>query len=271
MPKKRSLKRTLLKPGLDGILITDPINLRYLTGFTGTSGFLVVTPKDSVFVTDFRYREQARKEVKGFTLRFEHSDRTKEIKDITDEYGIRRLGFEDHNISYGFYRKLMKQNIRIKPVSNSIESLRIIKNEIEIKHLKKAVRRAERAFRRLRPYIRAGKTELELALRLEEFLRREGCKKIPFGVIVASGLMSALPHAQPTGRTLKKGDLIVFDWGGECNGYYSDMTRTLLLRGRNIGRQVELYSNVLEAQRRAVLAVRSGVRSAALDTEQGTA
>jgi Xaa-Pro aminopeptidase len=265
MPKKTLLKKKLDELKIDGLLITDLTNVRYLSGFTGSSGFLIITKSDSIFVTDFRYQEQSRLEVKGCSVLIEHKERTKEIKDICDEYGIRKLGFEEFFISYGYYKKLLKRKIRLKPVSGLIETLRIIKTGEELSCIKKAVTRAESAFRKLQPFIRSGSTELKIAFKFEELLKAEGCKKLPFEVIVASGPMSALPHAKPTSRRLKKGDLVVFDWGGEFNGYLSDMTRTVLLKGKDISRQKELYHNVLEAQKRAIDAVRVGRKTSAVD------
>jgi Xaa-Pro aminopeptidase len=265
MQKKALLSKKLSELKVDAILITDLINVRYLSGFTGSSGFLIVMKKESVFVTDFRYQEQAQHEVKGCVVWISRRERTKEVRDICDEYGIKKLGFEEENLSYGAYRKLFGTKIRLKPLSGVVEGLRIIKTKDEIVSLKRAVSRAEAAFRKLQPHIKPGTRELKIALKFEELIKAEGCKLLPFGVIVASGPMSALPHAKPTGRRLKKGDLIVLDWGGECNGYFSDMTRTVLLNGRNISRQKELYYTVLKAQKRAISKVRSGLKTALVD------
>ena len=265
MQKKALLRRLLQKQKVDGILITDLTNLRYLTGFTGSSGFAIVTNNHALFVTDFRYQEQSGHEVKGFKIIIERGDRTKEIKDLVDEYGIKKLGFEDHNVTYGFYKKLLGKRLRLKPLTGVVGSLRVVKTTEELAFIKIAVKRAEAAFRKLAPFIKAGTTELKLALKFEDLLKREGCKKIPFEVIVASGYRSALPHAKPTNRRLRKGDLVVFDWGGECEGYYSDLTRTILIKGSNISRQKDLYYNVLEAQKRALESVRSGIKASVID------
>ncbi len=265
MRKKTLLKKRLSELRISGILITNLTNVRYLSGFTGSSGFLVITPERDIFVTDFRYQEQARHEVRGYSLRIENNERTREIKSICDECGIKRLGFEDRNLTYAFYNSLLKKKIRLKPIRDIVESLRIIKSSKELSLIKESVKRAERAFRRLQPFIKVGTTEQKLALKFEELLKAEGCKMLPFEVIVATGPMSALPHAKPSGRRLKKGDLVVFDWGGECNGYMSDMTRTVLLNGKDVSKQKELYYNVLEAQRRAVDSVKAGIRSSVVD------
>jgi Xaa-Pro aminopeptidase len=265
MQRKTLLRKKLSKLSVDGILITDLNNIRYISGFTGSSAYILLTKRHAVFVSDFRYKEQIRSEVKNYTVIIEHTERTKEIEEICKKYGIKTLGFEDHHVTYGFYRKLLKKKIKLRPLTNTVESLRIVKSPEEISSIKKSVKRAESAFRKLQPLIKAGTTERKLAMKLEELLREEGCKMLPFGVIVASGSMSALPHAQPTNRRLKKGDLIVIDWGAEYKGYFSDMTRTVLLKNRNISRQKELYYNVLEAQKKAIKSVRAGIRAAGID------
>ncbi|MBI5663963.1 MAG: aminopeptidase P family protein [Nitrospirae bacterium] len=265
MQKKALLRRLLQKQKVEGILITDLTNVRYLTGFTGSSGFAVITKNQAIFITDFRYQEQVRSEVRGWSIKIEHTERSKEIKNICDVYKIRKLGFEDHNVTFGFYRKLLKNRVALKPLTNIVESLRIVKSPEELSYIKASIKRAEAAFRKLLPFINVGVTERKLALKFEELLKLEGCKKLPFEVIVASGFRSALPHAKPTEKRLKKGDLLVLDWGGEYEGYYSDMTRTLLMRDSNISRQKELYYNVLEAQQRAIEAVSSGIKASEID------
>lgn len=265
MQKKAFLRKQFQKLKVDAVLITDLVNIRYLSGFTGSSAFIIITKKDAVFATDFRYEEQSHHEVKGYKIKIEHTERSKEIKNLCDGLGVKKLGFEDHGVSFGFYKKLLNKRIKLVPLTGVVEALRIIKSPRELSCMKISIKRAESAFRKLLPSIKKGASERKLALKFGELLKEEGCKKLPFEVIVASGPMSALPHAMPTNRRLKKGDLVVFDWGGEYNGYCSDMTRTVLLDGRDISKQKEIYYNVLEAQARAVKAVRAGVESAVID------
>ena len=265
MQKKALLRRQLKKNKVDGFLVTDLTNVKYLTGFTGSSGFVVLTHTHAVFVTDFRYQEQAGHEVTGYSIKIKQSERSGEVKNICDVYRIKKLGFEADAILYGFYKKLVKRRIKLRPLSNIVGSLRIIKSPGELELIKASVMRAEAAFRKLLPFIRTGTTERKLALKFEELLKSEGCIKLPFEVIVASGPMSALPHARPTNRRIRKGDLLVFDWGGEYEGYYSDMTRTVLIKGRDISKQKELYYNVLEAQKRAIASVIPEIKASAID------
>lgn len=268
MRKQRNavLKKTLPESGIDGILITDINNIQYLSGFTGSSGFLIITSNRSIFVTDFRYKEQAKRETKGFKIIIESKGKVDSIKRIVGKYKIRELGFEDHSLNFQTYKRLKEKRIKLKALTDTVESLRLIKSQEEITNIKRAVNRAENAFRRLRPFIKVGITEQKLAIRLEGLLKEEGCKKIPFGVIVTSGSMSALPHAKPTNRQIKKGDFVLFDWGGEYEGYYSDMTRMLAVKGRHLTKQLEIYSIVYDAQSRAVDAVRAGVKAKTIDS-----
>ncbi len=265
MQKNAILKKRLPELGVDGIMITDINNLRYITGFTGSSGFLILTKKHSIFVTDFRYQEQAKREVKGFSIKIETGERTDTVKRLVEKYEIKKLGFEDHSINYHTFKKLLGKNIKLKALTNIVENLRLIKSLKELSYIKTAIQRAENAFRKLQPIIKVGATEQKLAIKLGGLLKEEGCKKVPFGVIVASGQMSAFPHAKPTNRVIKKGDFILFDWGGECEGYYSDMTRMIAIKGKHLKKQLEMYSIVFDAQSKAIEAVKPGTKSSVID------
>jgi Xaa-Pro aminopeptidase len=150
--------------------------------------------------------------------------------------------------------RFSRSGIRLKPMAAVIETLRAVKDMEEITLITEAIRRAEGAFLDIKPYIKSGRSEAEIASRLEDRLKKRGCKKIAFDIIVASGNNSALPHARASDRRLSPGDLVVLDWGGEAEGYFSDMTRTLLVKAENISKQKELYNTVLEANRAAISA-----------------
>jgi len=265
MQKNAILRKRLPELGVDGILITDLNNVRYLTGFTGSSGFSIITKKRAIFVTDFRYQEQAKREVKRFSIKVEACERTDTIKRLVKKYKIQKLGFEDHSITYHTYKKLLKNNIKLKALTDTIEAMRLIKSRKELSYIKTAIQRAEKAFRKLQPFIKVGVSEQKLAIKLEGLLKEEGCKILPFGVIVASGQMSALPHAKPTNKLIKKGDFVLFDWGGECEGYYSDMTRMVVIKGKHLKKQLEIYSTVYDAQHRAVKAIKPGAKASMID------
>jgi len=222
--------------GIDGFLVTDINNVRYFTGFSGSSGFLLITKTANFFVTDFRYKEQAGCEVEGWDIVIEKEKRAKTVSALAKKLGINRLGFEA-SVSYGFFDALSKKGIVLKPFKDFIERRRSVKEDREKALIKEAVRRAESAFLAVKPYIKTGAKEKRLARMLEENLKRGGCKCIPFDIIVASGKNSSMPHARPSEKRLEAGDLVVIDWGGEADGYFSDMTRTLLIEGKNINKK----------------------------------
>jgi Xaa-Pro aminopeptidase len=241
----------------DAFLVTNLVNVRYLTGFTGSSGYVVVTPDENYFITDFRYAEQSEREVKGFDILIENRRGPAVIAGLCKKIGVKTLAFED-TVSYGFAAELGKGGFDIRALSGTVEKLRASKDALELAAISRAVHRAEEAFREMKARIRAGAVERSLALRLEERLKRQGCRSIPFEIIVASGPNSSLPHARPTGRRLKPGDLVTFDWGGEADGYYSDMTRTFLLHGPEMTRKKKIYQTLLDAQREGFSALSPG-------------
>ncbi|MBI5188126.1 MAG: aminopeptidase P family protein [Nitrospirae bacterium] len=259
------IRDVLANKGIDGFLVTDITNVRYMTGFTGSSGFLMINEKRNIFFTDFRYKEQAEKEIAGWEISIEKGERQKTVINTARTFNINRLGVEA-SITYEFYKKLTRKGIRLKPVKSLVEEMRKIKDEHEMTLIKKAITRAESAFRDIKPYIKAGIKEKEIALRLEEALKKRGCKTIPFDIIVAAGRNSSMPHAKVTERKLKAGDLVVIDWGGEAGGYFSDITRTFLIKGGNIDRKCEIYSTVLKANMKAIASIRDGIKSKRLDS-----
>jgi len=247
---------SLAVKGIDGMLISQIRNVRYLTGFTGSSACLLVSGKDRVFFTDPRYEEQSKREVRGFDIIIEHHERPKEILEKAKEVGIKTLGFES-TVSYAFYKTLLRKGIRVKSITNLIEEMRKVKSSLEIKMIRKAVERAEKAFLELKPHIRTGVSERHLALRLETALKKQGCTVIPFDIIVAAGKNTALPHAKPSDNRIRPGDFVMFDWAGEAGGYFSDMTRTFLMKGgRDISKKIEVYAAVLNANMSAIRSVR---------------
>jgi len=260
-----AVTESLASKGISGMLVSNIRNVRYLTGFTGSSACLLITKKERIFFTDARYEEQSKREVHGFDIVIERGEQPKQILEKVKSTGIRTLGFES-TVSYAFYKSLLRKGLKIKSVTNLIEEMRRIKSQLELKMIGKAVERAERAFLEVKPYIKPGFSERHLALRLEAGLKNHGCAMIPFDIIVASGKNSAMPHARPTDNRIKQGDFIMFDWAGEAGGYFSDMTRTFLLKGgKDLSRKIDLYNTVLNANKRAITSVREGVIARAVD------
>jgi len=259
------IREVMASKKLDAVLVTDMTNVRYLTGFTGSSGFLFITGKERIFTTDFRYKDQSVQEVKGWDIVIEKRDRIGTIKGLAQKNRIKKLGLES-SVSYEFYDRLFRTGLNIIAVGRLIEKLRLTKTDEEISSIREAAQRAENAFLEVKPFMKLGVREQSIALRLEERLKANGCRRIPFQIIVASGSNSALPHAQPTEKKLDRGDLVILDWGAEADGYFSDMTRTLLMRGdRNASKKREIYEIVRKANRTAISAVSPGVKTSEVD------
>jgi Xaa-Pro aminopeptidase len=260
-----AIKESFKKRGVDGFLVTDIHNVRYLSGFSGSSGFLFITRKENIFTTDFRYKEQSEKEVEGWEILIEKGDRIKLIKSLYQKNDIKKLGIES-SVSYMFFKKLHRKGLNIHPFEGFIEKFREIKDASEINVIREAIRRAETAFLEIKPYIKIGARENSIALRLEEKLKKKGCRHIPFDIIVVSGTNSAMPHAKPTEKKLSPGDLVIIDWGGEADGYFSDITRTLLMKGDNLNKKKEIYQIVLEANKNAISQIMPKIKSVEIDS-----
>ncbi|HMK44211.1 MAG TPA: Xaa-Pro peptidase family protein [Dissulfurispiraceae bacterium] len=263
-PRIRQVRRLLGAKGLDAILVTALKNVRYLSGFTGSAGFLLLTRKASVFVTDFRYQEQAAHEVNGAEILIEKGKRVSFLRRLLRQHTVRTLGFES-SISYAFYEHLNSFGLELKPLRNVFEKMRAVKDIEEIAAIERAALRAEQAFRVIRPWIRSGMRESAVSRRLEAALKQQGCRSIPFEIIVASGPNSSMPHAHPTDRKIEPGDLVIVDWGGEADGYFSDMTRTILVGGGADPKKREIYDIVNRARFEAIRSVRVGKKTQEID------
>lgn len=254
---KKSLK------DIDGFLVFDMSNVKYLTGFTGSSGSLLITKTKNIFLTDFRYKEQAETELKKFDIVIVKSNWPETLSKLVKKTGLKYLGIES-SVSYAFFKDI-ERRIKLKPFNGVIEKIRAIKDDEEIRLLKEAVQRAESAFLETLPYIKKGRTEIHISKILEKNIKKTGSKHIPFDIIVASGKHSSEPHARPAVKKLEAGDLVVVDWGAEAGGYFSDMTRTLLVRGNNTEKKKEIYSLVLEANKKAISKIRPGIDCRTID------
>lgn len=247
------------------ILITDKTNIRYLCGFSGSCGYLLITGKDAWFFTDFRYQEQSAKEI-GDVAKIEifYNNAVETIFKKVKAAKIKNLGVEK-SVSLQFYLTLVDQfSGKILPVGDYVRVLRQKKDEDELKSLKKAFSIADKAFAELMQVIKPGMTEIEVAARLEFAMKCLGSDEPSFSTIIASGPNSSCPHAQPSSRKLKKGEMVKIDFGAVYNGYHSDMTRTIFL-GPATARFKEIYEIVLTAQQEAVNALKVGAKCNQID------
>lgn len=258
------LQKYIKDSGLDGFIITNIKNIYYLSKFTGSSGLIFLTKERGFFFTDFRYKEQAYREVTDFEIIIENGKKIGYLDRLIKRFGIKKIGFES-SISYEFYEELKKIAPKVVPQCGIVENIRKIKNEEEIRKIREAIRRAEEAFLTVKPIIRPNKTEKEISLSIEIALKKLGCKSIPFDIIVASGKNAALPHARPTDKKIQQGDFVIIDWGGEADGYFSDITRTLLIKGKDLSKKIEIYNIVNKARKKAIESIRVGLNTKKVD------
>jgi len=247
---------------LDGLLLTGLSNIRYLTGFSGTSALLVVTPRDVVFITDFRYQTQVVEEVGDIArVVIEASSLWTGLwQQLTTLMSVKVLGFETAHIQHRDFQRLVEAGARWqwRPTVDLVETLRERKDESEIARIREAADVATRALERTLPDLHVGMTELQVAGVLEKALRDEGSEGFPFPSIVAGGPRSALPHARSSGRALEQGDFLLMDFGAEVGGYCSDMTRTVVM-GTASDEHRRVYDVVRVANERAATGVRAGM------------
>ncbi|MBI5233937.1 MAG: aminopeptidase P family protein [Deltaproteobacteria bacterium] len=249
------------------MLITDMANVRYLSGFTGSNGYVLITARGAWFFTDPRYTEQARQEVKGLRLKTLKGNALLTIKDFLGRLVVSSLAFESENMSYKRWQDLKKAlgpGTRLKPVAGFVEPQRRLKSPCEIALIRKAVDAADAALDKALKQIKTGVTEDFVSRVLEDAIRDEGAQGPAFEIIVASGERSAMAHARPTAKRIKKGEFLLIDMGAKFNGYHSDMTRTYVL-GRPSVRQRNIYTVVKEAQLSAIQSIRPGKSARDID------
>ncbi|MGI9183370.1 MAG: M24 family metallopeptidase [Solirubrobacteraceae bacterium] len=252
---------------VDLLLVTNLVNVRYLTGYTGSSGLALVGPDTRRFVTDFRYVEQAAVEVDPSFARRRGQLDLFDALSAELPAGDLRIGFDDANLTvrqHGGLRELLPGRVELVGAAGLVERLRAIKEPEEIERIRTAAAVADAALTRVLGDGLAGRSEREFALALELAMREQGAQHPSFDPIVASGPHGALPHAAPRDVAIKSGELVVIDWGAEVDGYCSDCTRTLAA-GEPSAQAREVYELVLRAQLTGLAAVRAEANGRAVD------
>ena len=268
--RRRAVAEGLTARKLDAFLVAFSPNLRYLTGFTGSNGNLLLTAGRSILFTDPRYTIQAGEETAGaggLRIRIAGGPLVPAVAAAIARLGVRRIGYEPARMTCDHLDALhssLPMRAALQPVNGWVEQLRMVKAPVEIERIRRSVGTNSRAFEQAAARVRPGMKERDLAAELEYRMRRLGAEKPAFETIVAGGARSALPHAQPTSAALKSGDLVVVDMGAMEQGYASDMTRMLFL-GSPGAKVKRAYGAVLEAQLAAVDAVRAGVLAGRVD------
>jgi len=247
---------------LDGLLVTSLPNIRYLTGFSGSSALLFVTVRDVVLITDFRYQTQVAGEVGGLArVSIEpQSLWTGLWQQLSQISNLEVIGFESGHLLHRDFQRLLEAGARWqwRPTVDLVETLRERKDPTELALIEAANGIAIRALERTLPQLRIGMTELEVAGVLEKALRDEGSEGFPFPSIVASGPRSALPHARSTSSRVESGDFLLLDFGAETQGYCADITRTFVM-GQAATEQRAVYDVVRAANESAARGVRAGM------------
>jgi Xaa-Pro aminopeptidase len=267
MTRADRLAARLAEQELDVLLVTENVNVRYLTGYTGSNGLALVGADGRAFVTDFRYVTQARDEVEGFERRRGSRDLLDAIEPALPP-GPLRLGFEDLHLPVRRHRELrelLPARIELVPAGGLVEELRLVKDAGEVQRLRAGAELADAAFEHVVGEGLVGRSERDVALALEVAMRRAGAEAPSFEPIVAAGAHGALPHARPRDVAIPPDALVVLDWGARVDGYCSDCTRTLAT-GEAISEEArEVYALVQRAQAAALDAVRAGAEARALD------
>ena len=269
MSAERAERLVALLPDahVDMILVTDLVNVRYVSGYTGSNGLALIGPQTRTFITDFRYVEQAAQEVDPTF------DRVRAQLDLLDSIAERlpagqlRLGFDDAHVSVRSrdrLRELLEERIELVGAGGLVERLRAVKDSSEIERIRAAAALADASFRRLIEVGLVGHSERDLALALEQDMRGHGARRPSFDAIVAGGPHGALPHAEPREAPIERGQFVVIDWGAELDGYCSDCTRTVAT-GDPGDEARRIYDLVLEAQLAGLQAVKAGANGRDVD------
>jgi Xaa-Pro aminopeptidase len=260
------LRQKLVQQNLDAVLVTQPENRRYLSGFTGSAGALIISRETVHLATDFRYYEQSQRQAPEFTLLKIEETLPTCLSKLLAELEARRVGFESAHVTLDQYSQWSDalEGIELVPVKDLVEELRIVKDAEELALIRRAVDLSDEAIVHIAQWLKPGVTEAAVAWEVEAFLRTHGADDIAFPVIVGSGPNGAMPHAQPGCRKIQEGEPIVIDLGARVDGYCSDLTRTLCL-GEPDATLQSIHGLVLDAQAAAEQAMRQGLKGSTVD------
>ncbi|RME48762.1 MAG: aminopeptidase P family protein [Chloroflexi bacterium] len=260
------LREKLAEAEIDVLIVSQPENRRYLSGFTGSAGVLIIGPQTAFLATDFRYYTQAAEEAPAFQLAKVGYKLTDHLADLLAAAGAKRVGFESEHLTVAELARWQEAapDVEWVPTANLVEGLRAVKSADEIEKIRVAVQVADEAFTRVLQQLRPGITEREVAWMLRAEMHALGAEGVAFETIVAAGLNGAKPHYRPADREIPAGVPIVIDMGAVVDGYHSDMTRTVVI-GEPDDMFREIYGLVLEAQEKAEAHIRAGMNGVEAD------
>ncbi len=260
------LRHKFAEQELDAIVITQPENRRYLSGFTGSDGALIISAEAAYLATDFRYYEQAQRQAPDFTLAKIEDKFPPRLAELVVEMGAQRVGFESTHVTMDQHQRWAEvaEGFELVPTKGIVEELRAIKDERELGLIRRAVELSDAAFAHILQWLRPGVTEKEVAWEIEVFMRTHGADGLAFDLIIGSGPNGAMCHAEPGDRQIREGEPIVLDLGARVDGYCSDLTRTICL-GEPDEMLRRIHAIVLEAQEAAEHAMRAGLKGRTVD------
>ncbi|MCL2140286.1 MAG: aminopeptidase P family protein [Dehalococcoidia bacterium] len=268
LKRLEKLRSTLAEKNIPALLVSQPENRAYLSGFLGSSGYLLITATTQILATDFRYIEQAKEQAPSYVLLECKGKLDRWLVECLIELKQTELFFETDALTYDDYSQIKTlfepQELTLKPINGLVENLRMIKEIEEIALIEKAVSISDNAIEHAAEIIRTGMSEIELAWEIEKYMRENGSQPIPFAVIVAAGKNSALPHHRPSSYRIKEQEPIIIDIGANWQGYSSDITRTFCL-GKRDEKFNQIYAVVLQAQAAAIEKVRHGMSGTEAD------
>ena len=266
--RHEKLQQLLQEKNLDAILISDGYNMRYLSGFTGATGYLLITKNSRILFTDSRYTIAATAQAPDYRVVEVDAGRDycRFFNQVLEAEKIEVLGFEAFQVRYSTY-EVFKARLMVRelvPLADEVARLRRIKTPEEIALHREAEHIGDVAFEEILKEIKPGMTELEIAAKLEYIMKMNGADKLSFDSIVATGVNSSKPHAEPGHRKVAAGDFLTMDFGCVYQGYCSDMTRTIVV-GKASEKQKEIYDTVLKAQLAVLTMLKSGLSGKAYD------
>lgn len=270
MDKLENLRSQFEEYDIEAFIITGLWNIRYLSGFTGSNGVILITKDEKILVTDYRYFEQA-----GQQTDFEvvlHAGHTghkgKIFEEVANQASIRdleKIGFEETHISFGFHRNLADMlNAELIPTFDVVEKIRMIKTSDEIEKIRVASKITDEAYIHITKFIKAGMTELEVAEELGRFIKENGGGSAGFPPIVASGIRSSLAHGRATDKVIEEGEMITIDFGANYEGYWADISRTVAI-GEPPEKMKEIQGVVLKSFNHCVENIRPGMQDTDVD------
>jgi Xaa-Pro aminopeptidase len=262
-----TLRKSLTEHDLDAILVCQPENRRYLSGFTGSAGWLFISLERAILATDFRYFEQVGREAPDFELAKITTNLDKLIPEVVTDLEIQRLGFESQHVTVDQLYSWVQaaEGVEWVPLKDAVETIRAVKDEDEIETLRRSAALTDAAFAHMLEAIEPGMTEQAAAWEIETYMRTHGASKVAFDLTVAAGPNGALPHARASDHIIQPGEPIVVDIGCVLDGYCSDMTRTFCL-GEPSAKYLEVWNVVLQAQEAAEAFICAGISGVEADS-----